>query len=129
MRFPVPRRRRCPRGGGRRRRRPARRLGARRRGGRRGERARPRGAGHRHAALPALMRAAILAIALLACGGSSERRTTGRTELVYEIDLAMALIERAEVFQRDIEARLADSKILGVVRVSMKPGEFAVLLP
>jgi preprotein translocase subunit SecD len=88
----------------------------------------------------------LVSIALLACGssgggagsnggaglapGEPGASKSGRTEIVYELDRDLVVLDRAEVVQRDIEAMLADRKILGAVRVSYdRPGALVVLLP
>ena len=78
----------------------------------------------------------VLAIAglvvLLGCGSKTDPaavKREGRLEIVYAIDLEVAIVDKARELQRDLEALLAASKISGSVTQPIGPvGAITVLL-
>jgi len=78
----------------------------------------------------------VLAIAglvvLLGCGSKTDPaavKREGRLEIVYAIDLEVAIVDKASDLQRDLEALLAASKITGSVTQPISPvGAITVLL-
>lgn len=76
---------------------------------------------------------------VVACRGTAERgqpaadkagmltKAGSRLQIVYDLDLDKAIDDRASSIRHDLEAGLADQKIVATVRVSaMSPGELSV---
>lgn len=68
----------------------------------------------------------LVVLVIAACGSKTEpaaqtAKASGRVEIVYEIDLDSAIVDRAEELRRDLEVALAASKILAVVKSPLVP--------